>query len=87
MTSAVRVAGPTDVAAGGIEAATSHEPVRRLDVDVAFMLVDLANAHALTESQARRLYADWLVLDEDAWSQPWLRDVREHTRQYIRSFG
>lgn len=72
---------------GSTKAAAYDDAAQRLDLDVAFMLVDLANGHVLSESQARRLYAEWFAVDEDAWAQPWLRDVREHTRMYIQHFG
>jgi hypothetical protein len=89
MMGAVESAGQPDAAAvdGPGAAAGKRAVAQRLDVDLAFMLVDLANGRALTESQARRLYTDWFVLEDDAWSQPWLRGVGEHSRMYIECFG
>jgi hypothetical protein len=37
----------------------------------------------LTQQQADRLASAWGAIGVDAWAQPCLREVREHTRAYV----
>lgn len=59
---------------------------QRIDSDISEMLVALAVSGALSHRQAEFLASGWVNLDDDIWSQPWLRGIGEHTRAYVERF-
>jgi hypothetical protein len=54
--------------------------------DITTMLTRLVSSNALSAGQAWRLSESWLELDNDGWSHPELRSVREHTRAYVEAY-
>ncbi len=54
------------------------------DPTAAIMFIgDLARGGAITSYQAKLLLKDWHELEDEWWSNPYLRTVREHSRAYI----
>lgn len=54
----------------------------RVDGGIA-LIRDLERGGALTPYQAKRLLELWPNLDDEWWTDPYLRTVREHSRAYI----
>jgi hypothetical protein len=44
---------------------------------------DLERGGAITSDQVKRLRDGWHELENEWWSSPYLRTVREHSRAYI----
>jgi hypothetical protein len=49
----------------------------------AWLIGDLERGGAITSQQARLLMEGWHELEDEWWSSPYLRTVREHSRAYV----